>query len=219
MHKRLHASNRLAAVMLALAFFSGCASKTVLVHVPPQVDMGAFQTTGIIEFASPTNDVAASQHATRQFQESVQGAQPGTRFIELGTRDQVLAAVGAKQLDAEAIKKIGAKYGVAAVFLGGINYSEPKVDITVIDPVRLQGAVKAEVKGEVSSKLMETSTGASVWSSSAWAKRQLGSVRVSAELGVSGRVGQANPRHEMIPDMVYHLTHDFRPTSTRRRLE
>ncbi|MEQ1804731.1 MAG: hypothetical protein ABL900_05075 [Burkholderiaceae bacterium] len=174
---------------------------------------------GIIDFVASAADAAASQNVTRQFQESVQGAQPGTRFIELGTREHVLAAVGAKQLDSEAIKKIGAKYGVTALFLGDIAYSEPKVDIAIVDPLRLQGMVKAEIKGEISSKLMETSTGASVWSSSAWAERQLGSVRVSADLVVSGRVAQSNPRHEMIPDMVYHLTHDFRPTSTRRRVE
>ena len=219
MLKRHRASNRITALMLALAFLSGCASKTVLVRVAPQVDMSAFRTTGIIEFASSAADSTVGQHVTRQFQESVQGAQPGTRFIELGTREHVLAAVGAQQLDPEAIKKIGVKYGVAAVFLGDITYSEPKVDITLADPLRLLGAVKAEIKGDVSSKLMETSTGASVWSSSAWAKRQLGSVRVSADFGVSGHVAQSNPRQEMIPDMVYHLTHDFRPTSTRQRVE
>lgn len=207
------------AVLLALALLSGCASRTVLVQIPPRVDMAEFPTTGIVEFTSRTADSGASQDATRQFQETVQGAQPGTRFIELGTREQVLAQVGARQLDPESIKKFGAKYGVAAVFLGDINYSEPKVDITALDPLRLQGAVKAEIKGDISSKLVETNTGATVWSSSAWAKRQLGNVHVSATGGVSGHMGQANPRQEMIPDMVYHLTHDFRPTSTRRRVE
>jgi hypothetical protein len=216
LNRRLASS---AAVLLVLAFLSGCASKTVLVHIPPRVDMAEFATTGIVEFASRAADSSVSEDVTRQFQETVQGAQPGTRFIELGTREQVLAAVGARQFDPEAMKKIGAKYGVAAVFLGDINYSEPKVDVTILDPLKLQGAVKAEIKGDISSKLVETNSGATVWSSSAWAKRQLGNVHVSATGGVSGHMGQANPRHEMIPDMVYHLTHDFRPTSTRRRVE
>lgn len=218
MRNRSCTSNRGIAVVLALAFLSGCASKTVLVHVPPQLDMGAYATTGIIEFAALA-DAAVAQHATRQFQESVQRAQPGTRFIELGTREHVLAAVGARELDTEAIKKIGQKYGVAALFLGEITYSDPKVDIVVYDPLKLQGSVKAEVKGDMSSRLMETNSGASVWSSSSWAKRQLGSVRVSGEIGISGRVSQSNPREEMVPDMVYHLTHDFRSTSVRQRVE
>lgn len=206
------------AFMLCLALLAGCASKTVLVRVPPQIDMSAYQTTGIVEFTSNA-DPALGRHAARQFQESVQAAQPGTRFIELGTRDEVLEAIGARQFDAQAIRKIGAKYAVDAVFVGDLIYSEPKFDINVIDPLRMQGAFKAEIKGDISSKLLETKSGASVWSSSAWAKRQLGSVRVSAETGVSGRVTSSNPRNEMVPDMVHHLTHAFRPTSTRQRVE
>jgi hypothetical protein len=62
---------------------------------------------------------------------------------------------------------------------------------------------------------METSTGASVWSSSAWAKRQIGRVNV-ADQGVSVGVGKSNPREEMVPALVYQLTHDFRPSSVRQ---
>lgn len=213
-----HGASKCFAFMLCLALLAGCASKTVLVRIPPQIDMSAYQTTGIVEFTSNA-DPALGQHAARQFQESVQAAQPGTRFIELGTRDEVLEAIGARQFDAQAIRKIGAKYAVDAVFVGDLIYSEPKFDINVIDPLRMQGAFKAEIKGDISSKLLETKSGASVWSSSAWAKRQLGSVRVSAETGVSGRVTSSNPRNEMVPDMVHHLTHAFRPTSTRQRVE
>lgn len=216
---KLHrVSNRRLAIAGMIALLAGCASKTVLVEVPPQVDMAAYPTTGIVEFVANADETIA-QRATRRFQESVQHAQPGTRFIELGTREQVLAAVGARELDAQTIKKIGQKFGVAALFLGELTYSDPKIEVVGFDPTRLQGAVKAELKGDLSSRLMETSSGASIWSSSSWAKRQLGSVRVSADVGVSGSVSQSNPRAEMISDMVYHLTHDFRPTSRRQRIE
>lgn len=212
------AASRCFAFMLCLTLLAGCAGRTVLVRVPPQIDMSAYPTTGIVEFTSNA-DPALGQHASRQFQESVQAAQPGTRFIELGTREEVLEAIGARQFDAQAIRKIGARYAVDAVFVGDLIYSEPKFDVNVIDPVRMQGAVKAEVKGDLSSKLLETKSGASVWSSSSWAKRQLGSVRVSAETGVSGRMSSANPRDAMVPDMVHHLTHAFRSTSVRQRVE
>jgi hypothetical protein len=212
------ASNRSLALVLALVLLAGCASKTVLVHVPPRLDMGTYPITGIVEFAANADDTIA-QNATRRFQASVQHAQPGTRFIELGTREQLLDAVGARELDAPTIKKIGQKYGVAALFVGELTYSEPKIEVVGFDPTRLQGAVKAELKADMATRLMETSSGASVWSSSSWAKRQLGSVRVSADVGVSGRVSPSNPRAEMIPDMIHHLTHDFRPTSRRQRIE
>jgi hypothetical protein len=79
--------------------------------------------------------------------------------------------------------------------------------------------MRIEVRGDISSKLVETRSGASVWSSSAWARRQLGRLNVSAEQGVSGTLRNANPREEMVPTLVYHLTQDFRPSSQRRQVE
>ncbi len=218
MRNRSCTSKRGIAVVLTLAFLSGCASKTVLVHVPPQLDMGAYATTGIIEFAANA-DAAIAKHATRQFQESVQRAQPGTRFIEIGSREHVLAAVGARELDTEAIRKIGQKYGVAALFLGEITYSDPKVDIVVFDPYEAAGCSQGRGQGRHVEPAHGNEFRRERLSSSSWAKRQLGSVRVSGEIGVSGRVSQSNPREEMVPDMVYHLTHDFRSTSVRQRVE
>jgi hypothetical protein len=201
-------------LLLLLALLSGCSS-TKLVSVPPRMDLRTYATVGIVEFAS-NSERAVNAHATRQFQEQVQAAQPGTRFIDLGDRQTLLAAVGGRQLDVDALKKIGEKYGVAAVFLGDIAYSEPRTDVKIADLQKLEGGVRTEVRGDISSRLMETATGASVWSSSAWARRQLGGVNVSAEHGVSGSVSKSNPRDEMVPALVYQLTHDFRPSSVRQ---
>jgi len=187
----------------------------MLVPVPPRMDLRTYGTVGIVEFAS-NSERAVNAHATRQFQEQVQAAQPGTRFIDLGDRQTLLAAIGGRQLDVDALKKIGEKYGVAAVFLGDIAYSEPRTDVKIADLQKLEGGVRTEVRGDISSRLMETATGASVWSSSAWARRQLGGVNVSAEHGVSGSVSKSNPRDEMVPALVYQLTHDFRPSSVRQ---
>jgi len=199
------------ALLLALA---ACSSNTVLVSVPPRMDLQRYGTLGIVEFAS--NEQGAAARATRQFQEQVQAAQPGTPFLELGDRQTVLAAVGASELDAATLRKIGQKYGVRAVFVGEIVYSEPRMDVKVVDITKLEGGVRAEMRGDISSRLFDTASGASVWSSSAWARRQIGSLRVSADQGVSGGVSQANPRDEMVPALVYHLTQDFRATTARQ---
>jgi hypothetical protein len=137
------------------------------------MDLKSYAMLGIVEFGS-NSDAALNAYATRRFQEQIQAAQPGTRFIELGNREAVLAAVGGKQLDGDALRKIGEKYAVAAIFLGDIAYSEPKTDVKVTDLAKLEGGVRAEIKGDISSRLVETGTGASVWSSSAWARRQIG---------------------------------------------
>jgi hypothetical protein len=202
--------------LLSFAVLWGCSS-TELVSVPPRMDLKSYGTLGIVEFAS-NSDSTINTNATRQFQEHVQAAQPGTPFLELGSREAVLAAVGASRFDVDTLKKIGDKYGVAAVFLGDIVYAE-KTDVKVTDITKVEGGVRTEVRGDISSRLMETRTGANVWSSSAWAKRQVGRLSVSAEKGVSGGMSNANPREEMLPALVKHLTQDFRPSSVRRRVK
>ncbi len=206
-----------AALAMLLSALCGC-SNTVLVTVPPRMDLKPYGTLGIIEFTS-NSDPAINQFATQRFQEHVQGAYPGTPILELGTREAVLEAVSATQLDAETITKIGKKYGVSAVFLGNISYSEPSTDVRLIDITKLEGGVRTEIKGDISSKLLETKSGASVWSSSAWAKRHIGGVTVSGKNGVSASMRDSNPRKDMVPALMFHLTEDFRPKSVRQKTE
>jgi hypothetical protein len=205
------------ALLLSLALLWGCSS-TVLMPVPPRLDLKSYGTLGIVEFAS-NSDSTINTYATRQFQEHVQAAQPGTRFVELGNRDAVLGATGGRQLDVATLKQIGQKYGVDAIFLGDLAYSEPKTDVNLTDVTKLEGSVRTEVRGDISSRLVETRTGASVWSSSAWATRQVGSLSVSADQGVTGAMSDSDPRKEMVPTLVYHLTQDFRPTSVRQKVK
>lgn len=201
--------------VVAVAVLGACShTRTVVVPVPPRVDLRGYSTIGIVEFDS-NSERSVNARATRQFQEQIQSAQPGTRFVELGDRQALLASLGARQLDAPALRKIGQQYGVAAVFLGDLAYSEPRVDFKVSDIARMEGGVRAELRGDLSARLLETASGASVWSSSSWARRQLGAVNVS-EQGISGGMRNANPREEMVPALVYEVTHDFRPSSVRQ---
>ena len=203
-------------ILALLALFLGaCAQPTVLVTVPPRVDLARYPTLGIVDFTSAP-ERALGERAARQLVEQVQAAQPGTRFIELGDRNTLLASVGSRQLDPRTLKKIGEKHGVAAVFIGELAYTEPMVDVKLTDLTKLEGGVRAEMKGEVSARLIETATGASVWSRSTDARRQIGGVRVSAEQGVSGGMRGSDPREGMLPALVYQLTHDFRPTTVRQ---
>ena len=201
-----------APILLAFFLVSGCSS-TVLVTVPPRVDLKGYGTLGVVDFTS--NYGLGSARAAQQLQEQIQSAQPGTRFIELGSRETVLAAVGRNQLDADAAKRIGKKYGVDAVFLGEIAYSDPKTDIRVNDLAKLDAGLRTEVKGDISARLVETASGASVWSNSGWVRRQVGRVNVS-EQGISGSMTRSDPREEMVPALVYQITHDFRPTIERQ---
>lgn len=202
-----------APILLAFFLVGGCSS-TVLVTVPPRVDLKGYGTLGVVDFTSNSSG-AVGARATQQLQEQIQAAQPGTRFIDLGSREAVLAAVGRNQLDADAAKRIGKRYGVDAVFLGEIAYSDPKTDVRVNDLAKLDAGLRTEVKGDISARLVETASGASVWSNSGWVRRQVGRVNVS-EQGISGSMSKSDPREEMVPALVYQLTHDFRPTTERQ---
>jgi hypothetical protein len=204
-----------AGVGLALAALLAACSRTVMVPVPPRMDLKEYGPVGIVDFSSNSEN-SVSARATRQFQEQVQSAQPGTRFIELGERQQLLSSVGAKQFDAATLRRIGAKYGVSALFIGDIAYSEPRVDVKVSDMTKLEGGVRSEIRGDISARLLETASGASIWSTSGWARRQIGAVHISAERGVSGSMSQSNPREEMVPTLVQEITNDFRPTYVRQ---
>jgi hypothetical protein len=205
------------ALLLAAAMSWGC-TRTVLVPVPPRMDLGGYGTLGVVEFASNAGPGVDAQ-ATREFQAHIHSAQPGTRLLELGSREALLKETGARQLDAGALKKIGAKHGVDAIFLGEVTYSEPKTSVTVSDMSKLEGSARTVVRGDMSARLVETRTGASVWSSSSWATRQVGGVSVSAERGVSGGVRNSNPREEMVPALVFHVTQDFRSGTVRQKVQ
>jgi hypothetical protein len=172
---------------------------------------------GLVEFSSNATPSINAQ-TTREFGTHIHAAQPGTRIVKLGSRESLLAAVGRRELDAQALRKIGEKYGVEAIFVGSLSYSEPRTEVKITDVSKLEGGVRVDLRGDINIELMETRSGASMWSSSAWARRQLGRVNVSAEQGVSGGMrGSSNPREEMVPSLVYHLTEDFRPSSVRQK--
>jgi hypothetical protein len=199
-----------------LTLLWGC-SNTILVPVPPRMDLKQYGTIGLIQFTT-NSDPTMNAFATQQFQEHVQGAYPGTPILELGSKDAVLAAVSGTSFDAETMTKIGKKYGVSAVFIGEIVYSDLKTDIRIADITKLDGTIRTEIRGDVSGKLMETQVGASVWSSSAWAKRQITGVSVSPKRGVSTTIGDSNPKKDMVQALMFHLTEDFRPKMVRQRV-
>ena len=205
--------------LLLLVSLAGCGGgHYVTVRVPPEVDLRSYEAIGVIEFDSNA-DPSISRYATERFQSVVQSAQPGTRLLELGSEASVLAAVGAAKLDPDAIKRIGAKFGVAALFQGHISYSNPKVKIGgLTDMAIAQGGVRADLRGDMFVKLLETKTAASVWSNSSWATKKLGDVRVSGG-GVSGSVQSFDPQRDMVPDLVHEVATGLRETTARKRVD
>jgi hypothetical protein len=208
---------RFAALVLVLVLWGCSSTRTVTVDVPPRMELKPYATIGVVEFAS--NYLAATNsRATREFQARIHSAQPGTRLLELGPRQALLAAAGLRQLDVEALRRIGEKAGVDAIFVGDIVYSDPKTEVKINDLSRLDGSARTEVRGDMSLKLVETRSGATVWSGTSWARREVSRYRVSAQQGVSAASRDGDPRDEMVPTLLMHATQDFRPTTARQRV-
>ncbi len=197
------------AFTVLLIYLSGC-TKTITVELPPQVDLKSWPVIGIVDFAADTHkDLAPA--ATQKFMMRIQSAQPGVRLLELGSKEQVLQALHRRELDPETIKSIGDKYGVQAVLLGRLEISDVKPSVA-FSPDLTAASANASVNGELSAKLLETATGATVWSNGAHGKWSVGGVTLTS--GGLSNVGFIDPKEkyeQMLRDLTWTATNDFRP--------
>jgi hypothetical protein len=186
--------------------------------VPPRVDLDTLPTIGVIDFAAqPPGEL--TQEATQKFLGNLQAAQPGVRLLELGSREQVLREVGRTDLDFQAIRAIGAHYGVAAVLSGSVELSEPRPDLK-ISPNLTSVTAQAKIDGKMSAKLWETAGGATVWTNSSWGNWAVGGVSIAN--GGAASAGFRHPRekrNEVLMALIKALNGDFWPTYEKRRVE
>jgi hypothetical protein len=188
------------AVAVAL-LFTGCAR----VYVPPAIDLKPQETIGIIEFKSDTKG-DLRELVTQKFIQSISEDQD-LRIVELGDEQAVLEAVGMTHLGPDAFKAIGEKYDLNTVFTGNL-------DVTEATPSCGFGpgyaSFEAKVNARLAARLVETATGATVWSNSARDERTVAGVE---KFGSSFSFTAEDPE-KAYGDMARHLcrqiTHDFR---------
>ena len=202
-------------LLMAFAYLIGCSSsprpKKEKVMVPPVVNLKEFGVIGVIAFASNA-EVNVPQYVTQQFMQSVQSAQPGVRLLELGREAQILKSVGHTQLNFEAIRSIGEKYKVDALFYGNFLVSDIKPEVnfsSAFSTVRAQ----AYVEGNLNNKLFETASGATVWTHLAYDRQPV----ANFSLVKNGRinVGVTDPQEkygQLVDGLVVYNTRDFRPS-------
>ena len=153
------------------------------VLLDPAVDLHRFRRIAVIEFApSGPGAPALSRLVTRRFVESVQAAQPGVGILELGSQERVLATIGRRELDFEAIQAIGRRYNADAVFVGGLELSQVKPRVSLSQAFESLG-VKADVEAKLNARLVEGSGGATLWSHSCQDSAQIASAYLSLQGG------------------------------------
>ncbi len=191
-----------------LVMLLGC-SQRQQVLIPPKVDLAQFRTIGIIEFSSNA-EKDLNRYVTQRYMQTVQSAQPGVRFLELGSRKHLLRSGQHDQLDYNTIKSIARKHNVDAIMSGHLKVSKMKPKIRLSSVLESMKA-KVEVEALLSTRLWETESGATVWTNSSIAKDSVANFSAGKKGSVS--FGMRDPEDKygkIVPVLVNRNTHDFR---------
>jgi hypothetical protein len=207
--------------LMALCLWGAACAKTIVVEIPPRIDLQPFQTIGIVEFSStsPNATDALNQLATQKFMSYIQGAQPQVRFLELGSESHVLHSVGHERLDLEALKAIGKKYGIGSIFTGVYDISDVKPSMSIGGDLSSLN-VSAAVYISLVSKHWDTNTGATIWTDSRHGQWNVAGFHKEADLPGSISIsdpGDSYGRH--LEQLDYAVTDSFRPHYERRTVE
>jgi uncharacterized lipoprotein YajG len=204
-------------VLIAPVLLTACSStRTVRVAVPPRVDLSHYQSIGLVAFTSNANrDV--ERIATDRFLREVQAAQPGTRVVELGTEQEVLASVNAKQWNAKALRAVGEQRGVEVLVMGRVDLEKVKPQVSVSTMWKSLSA-SADVNASLTTRLVETGTGATAWTDAAEVTTNVAHADLS---GRSGTFGARDPEAVyggMMDHLVCEVTDDFREHYVYRKV-
>jgi hypothetical protein len=191
-----------------LAF--GCAHRPAApqVRIPPRIDLSRLGALAIVDFASPGTELLGAQ-TTREFLATLQSAQPGTPVLELGDERRLLAQLGRSTLDPDALRALAEKQHVDAVIVGELESQRVSPKFAFDAPSALASA-SAELAGALRVKILDTRTGATVWSAASRAKAEIAGMQLTGH-GVSnvGTNGPEEAQEELVTRLVRSATQDF----------
>lgn len=201
-------------VLLGIFLF-GCGPKTILVEVPPRIDLQSYGVIGVMDFTSDRPD-NLHQFATQKFMTVVQASQPNVRFLELGPMDQLLRAVGRERIDPEAIRILGARYKVDTIFTGAYEISDVRPQIRVGEDLSSLSAA-ATVRISLALKHFETKTGVTLWTNSRQGQWPVAKVGTGTGGGLAVSVSDPQERYaRFMEQLILAVADDFRHHYERR---
>jgi hypothetical protein len=203
----------IAVLAMLLALLPGCAKKVL---VPPRIDLGEWRTIGIVDF-SGGGDPELGVQATQEFMQAVHHAQPGVRILELGAEEQVLAEVDSAALDFEAVRALRERYGVDAVFVGRVELGHVRPNLRFGQSFASMEA-SADLQGEIAARLLETGSGATVWSRTTTASANVARVGVpSTGLPTFGAANPNDVDAALVRQLVANVSGDFYSRWVKKR--
>jgi len=203
-----------AAAILIIAM-SGC-GHTMTVTVPPRIDLKEHEVVGVIDFDCSSQGELGPV-ATGRFIDAARRDQGLVRFVRLGPEDEALASVGQDRLDPAAFKALGEKHGVKTIITGSLTISDVHPNVTLLQTLT-QAGVTADVDAALAVQMVETASGASLWSNSASAAQQVAGLHIFGDKQVALDATDPEKAYGRLADsLVRAVTHDFRVTYQRIR--
>ena len=183
-------------------------------QVPARLSLQPYGRVALVTFSTEQANSDLSAAATRRFAEELLASQSGVELLELSAADSSLRAL-ASTGDASALAQaLGREKNVPAVFLGQLTVSgvKPRGRLSGVGAL----SVRASVSAELTVRLLSTSTGGTVWRSSAAANGTVGRLAI-ADRTPSVAVRDPNEAYgEVVDELVRGVTRDLRPTWVRQ---
>jgi len=198
--------------LILAAAVTGCAAHYTI--VPPAVDLGSLGTIGLVTFKAADAKGDLDVAATQNFIEEVTAAQR-VPVVELGPADAVLADVGKTAFDRETALALGRKHGVDALFIGEIAVTKVKPQLDLAAPLTRTLFARAAMDMSVKVRLVSTANGATLWTNSATRQGTVGSVGMDGGVPVFAVRDKNAALNDLLRQMMFQLTWDFRPTRQR----
>lgn len=203
---------RLASAFLSLGILLasvGCAARYQTVTHPPRVDLTKLELIGVVEFASPDERNLAPM-VTARFTESARRDQGMVRMVALRS-ERV-------RPNAERLRELARAHGLRTIVVGELRLSEVEPSVSLSSTLS-SGSVSAGVEGTLAVEMIETETGASLWSASARGQESLGSLRVSGGKNIDLDAPSPEAAYAALVDrLVSQVTRDLQSSWERRRL-
>ncbi len=201
----------LAMAALVVAAHLACGPR---VMVPPKIDLTEYEVLGIIEFeASEEGELGV--YATRRFVEAARRDQGMVRIVELGSEAEILREFGHDRLDHAALRAIGEKHVLTTIITGDVEISDVRPDFTITPGFDFV-SVSAEVDVTLDVQMIEGSTGASIWSSSASATESVGHVSLFGDNIAFDAEDPEKAYGKLVDALVEEVTRDFRVSWKRK---
>ena len=191
-------------VVALLIVFAGCAAKYRTVMIPPRIDLSKHQMIGVVEFES-TNEGELGPLATRRFTDSARRDQGLIRIVGLAPEGD--------QVDPERARQLGREHGLRTIVVGRLTVSDVRPSLSI--ETLSSGSLSASVEATLVVELIETSSGASLWSASARATRSVGNISVFAKQVRFDAEDPDQAYGALVDALVAQVTSDFQASWRR----